>query len=81
MEEVFNYSRDSSSSILSFLRYWENESKNLNVTISNSEDSIKLMTIHQAKGLEFPIVILPFLDTLIHPNLNEKIWYPFKSGN
>ena len=38
------------------------------------------MTIHQAKGLEFPIVILPFLDTLIHPNLNEKIWYPFKSG-
>ena len=80
MEEVFNYSRDSSSSILSFLRYWENESKNLNVTISNSEDSIKLMTIHQAKGLEFPIVILPFLDTLIHPNLNEKIWYPFKSG-
>ena len=38
------------------------------------------MTIHQAKGLEFPIVILPFLDTLIHPKLNEKIWYPFKSG-
>ena len=80
MEEVYNYSRDSSPSILSFLRYWENESNNLNVTISNSEDSIKLMTIHQAKGLEFPIVILPFLDTLIHPNLNEKIWYPFKSG-
>ena len=80
MEEVYNYSGDSSSSILSFLRYWKNESNNLNVTISNSEDSIKLMTIHQAKGLEFPIVILPFLDTLIHPNLNEKIWYPFKSG-
>lgn len=80
MEEVYNYSRDSSPSILSFLRYWENESNNLNVTISDSEDSIKLMTIHQAKGLEFPIVILPFLDTLIHPNLNEKIWYPFKSG-
>ena len=54
MEEVFNYSRDSSSSILSFLRYWENESKNLNVTISNSEDSIKLMTIHQAKRIRIP---------------------------
>ena len=80
MEEVFNFSRDSSSSILSFLRHWENESKNLNITISKSEDSIKLMTIHQAKGLEFPIVILPFLDTLIHPKLNEKIWYPFKNG-
>ena len=80
MEEVFNFSRDSSSSILSFLRHWENESNNLYITISKSHDSIKLMTIHQAKGLEFPIVILPFLDTLIHPNLNEKIWYPFKSG-
>ena len=44
-------------------------------------DAIKLMTIHQAKGLEFPIVILPFMDTPLHPRITEKIWFPFNQGN
>jgi superfamily I DNA/RNA helicase len=38
------------------------------------------MTIHQAKGLEFPVVILPFMDTPIFPSVNEKIWFPFSEG-
>ena len=37
------------------------------------------MTIHQAKGLEFPVVILPFMDTVLNSsNIKNKIWYPFK---
>lgn len=29
-----------------------------------TEDSVKLMTFHSSKGLEFPIVFIPFLETL-----------------
>jgi ATP-dependent exoDNAse (exonuclease V) beta subunit len=38
------------------------------------------MTIHQAKGLEFPVVILPFMDTPLRPNVREKIWYSFQNS-
>ena len=38
------------------------------------------MTIHQAKGLEFSVVILPFMDSPLHTNLKEKIWYSFRNS-
>jgi ATP-dependent helicase/nuclease subunit A len=34
----------------------------LAATLSESADVIRLMTIHQAKGLEFPLVVIPDLD-------------------
>ena len=43
-------------------------------------EAIKLMTIHQAKGLEFPVVILPFMDSPVYPAVTEKIWFPFSKG-
>jgi ATP-dependent exoDNAse (exonuclease V) beta subunit len=34
----------------------------MSVLLPESENSVKLMTIHKSKGLEFPVVILPKLD-------------------
>jgi ATP-dependent exoDNAse (exonuclease V) beta subunit len=34
----------------------------MSVQLPESDNSIKLMTIHKAKGLEFPVVILPDID-------------------
>jgi ATP-dependent helicase/nuclease subunit A len=43
-------------------------------------NSIKLMTIHQAKGLEFPIVVLPCMDTAVNPSFggtdSKLIFHP-----
>ena len=39
-----------------------------------SVNSIKLLTIHKSKGLEFPIVILPFFDEPIQPRRNDQVW-------
>lgn len=50
-----------------FLAYLENAlTEDLYVTVTHS-DSLKILTVHKSKGLEFPVVIIPFLRMDITP--------------
>ena len=37
-------------------------------------NAIQILTIHKAKGLEFPVVILPFLDDPIQGSHRTQVW-------
>ncbi len=52
------------NSINGFMEAWdEKEDKELVIRTPENLNAVKLMTIHTSKGLEFPIVIMPFLDS------------------
>ncbi len=60
--ELIKRREEEGSDIDSFLTYFEaNEHEHVFVHVARS-DSIRVMTTHKAKGLEFPVVILPFLE-------------------
>ncbi len=60
--EVIKEQEDDYQNIDSFLEFFENElAESLYVHVSAS-DSINVVTIHKAKGLEFPAVIVPFFE-------------------
>nr|WP_319512636.1 UvrD-helicase domain-containing protein [uncultured Draconibacterium sp.] len=51
------------SNDLSNLLYWWNEKgSNTSVNVNEEVSSIRLMTVHKSKGLEFKAVLLPYLD-------------------
>lgn len=81
LEEVTVFSSQDTMNSSAFLSYWNLNSSTIKVSMPEQIDAISVMTIHQAKGLEFPFVILPFLDSSLLPNRKTMVWYPFQEGN
>ncbi len=55
------------------LVWWENKGQNLSIIVPDGVDAVNVMTIHKSKGLQFPIVILPYADLHIK-NSGIKHW-------
>jgi len=45
--------------LMGFLTFYDKSGRNTNVQLPENRNSIKLMTAHKSKGLEFPVVIIP----------------------
>jgi DNA helicase-2/ATP-dependent DNA helicase PcrA len=60
LSEIINRYMDISKreDIKGFLWYLYNSGENIDQTKIEDENTVKLMTVHQAKGLEFPVVFL-----------------------
>ena len=60
--EIIKEKEEDYSGISSFLDFFEDiQEKDLYVRVGRT-NSVKITTIHKAKGLEFPVVIIPFLE-------------------
>jgi ATP-dependent exoDNAse (exonuclease V) beta subunit len=73
---ILAYTGNKSSDIQSFLDWWETTGSGKSVVLPEYQDAIRVLTIHKAKGLEFKVVILPFISwNLDHkPNRQPVLW-------
>ncbi len=74
MDLIFDFCQKENADLLSFLHFWETKKEEQSIILPPDSDGVRIMTIHQAKGLEFPIVFFPFADSLIHANHKDRIW-------
>lgn len=72
---VIDYCRNHSADVYSFLRWWDDTGSSASVKSPEDIDAIKVITIHKSKGLEFPVVIIPYATWhMAHPSNSIK-WY------
>jgi ATP-dependent helicase/nuclease subunit A len=71
---VLEFSADNSSEVPLFLEWWTTTGSKKSVVLSEKQDSIRVMTIHKSKGLQFNVVILPFLTWQLSHDKNPTIW-------
>jgi len=70
------YATENNMDVSSFLDWWEfNKNSNKEgfaLAVPESKEAVRIMTIHKAKGLEFPVVIIPFANW--KHRLDDQLW-------
>lgn len=75
LDVVLEQSGKGVNSIESFLDWWKINGEKQAVATTQSTDAITIMSIHKSKGLEAPIVMIPFANWSILPNANlHQYW-------
>ena len=57
-----------------FLSYWDNKKDNLSIPSPENVDAVQIMTVHKSKGLEFPVIIYPFVNDSIIRTKGDTMW-------
>lgn len=69
LELLYAYFQNTAANLKDFIQFWKDKGHQTNIQVSENVDAIQLLTIHKSKGLEFPIVFLPF----VYENTDNKI--------
>ncbi len=73
IDHVRSYMINSYVNIADFLVYIDKKKNDMKIAAPNDQDAVQIMTIHKSKGLEFPVVLMPYADWEIDKP-NKYIW-------
>lgn len=60
LDVLKQYSAENNSDVYGFVNWWEENKENNTIIVPDKEDAVRVMTIHKAKGLQAPVVFIPF---------------------
>ncbi len=78
-EAVYDFTANNRSDLAGFLEWWEENQSKRTVKIPEDHDAMRILTIHKSKGLQFKVVLMPFLKwTIFDVTKGNVIWSPFQ---
>lgn len=75
-EQIIKLPHEGTISLENFIKWWKEAGHKHKLALPDNEQSVNIVTIHKAKGLEYPVVIMPFANIKIFGNHTNKIWTP-----
>jgi ATP-dependent exoDNAse (exonuclease V) beta subunit len=74
LDVVLDFTQKKGSDIVAFLDYFDKKKDDLTIISPQGQEAVQIMTVHKSKGLEFPVVIFPYVDRDIHKDYDAKEW-------
>ncbi len=74
LDVVLSYGRNNPNDIRSFLKWWDDEGNKQSLKIAGRQNAITIITLHKSKGLEFPVVLMPFVDWSLEPKSGATLF-------
>ncbi|MDE7412383.1 MAG: UvrD-helicase domain-containing protein [Muribaculaceae bacterium] len=71
---VLEYGEGHPSDIASFLQWWDERKGSASISSPENMDAVTVMTVHKSKGLEYPVVIVPFADAGFTDSTKKEEW-------
>lgn len=73
MDYVMDYTASNGNNLKDFLQTWADDNPSISSPLGT--DSVQILTIHKSKGLDFPFVIVPFLEGIaLYDNTRTRDW-------
>ena len=71
LDEVLRLQERYGPTVQAVADWWEQEGAAVSIALPENTDAVRLDTIHKSKGLEFPVVLLPFANWSLFSNRTE----------
>ncbi len=73
LDAILDFSIRTGNDLNEFLAWWDEKKDELSIIAPQGSEAVQVMTIHKAKGLQFPVVIYPFADEA-HKMTKRYMW-------
>ncbi|MEP4374933.1 MAG: UvrD-helicase domain-containing protein, partial [Algoriphagus sp.] len=78
-EAVYDFTANNRADLSGFLEWWEVNQTKRTVKIPDGHNAMRILTIHKSKGLQFKVVVMPFLNWMIFDTSKDNVvWSPFE---
>jgi hypothetical protein len=75
LDHVRTFELKSGADPTAFLVWWEANKLKLGVSAEDNDHAVKVLTIHKSKGLQFPVVLIPFTDAKLNESKSDSLIY------
>ncbi len=74
LDVVLEFQTKKSTHLTDFLQFWEQKKSVLSISTPEGQNAVTVTSIHKAKGLEYPVVIIPYCHWSMDTSLYSEIW-------
>lgn len=71
---ALEFEQNVGNDLMAFCEFFEEEAERVKVEMAVREDAYVIMTLHKSKGLQFPVVFIPYLSRSLKPQAKSKLW-------